>query len=112
MNVQQLIDTNLFTCIVAGNNLEQNISKCYCCDLLSMVLKNAPADCAWFTVMSNLNTLAVSSLADISCVIITDGVAVDEAMREKALSHGITLLSTKEPAFDAGLSLHSLLVAS
>ena len=39
----------------------------FCCDLLSVAMGKAPAGCAWVTVMGNMNTLAVATLADAAC---------------------------------------------
>ena len=49
----------------------------YCCDLLSIVMGRAPADCAWVTVMGNLNSIAVSVLADTACIVLAEGMALD-----------------------------------
>ena len=45
----------------------------YAGDLLSWVMGNAPAGCVWFTVMTNVNVIAVAHLADAACVIVTEG---------------------------------------
>ena len=48
----------------------------YCCDLLSIVMGRAPADCAWVTVMGNLNSIAVAVLADTACIVLAEGMAL------------------------------------
>ena len=65
-----------------------------------------PEGAAWVTVMSNLNTLAVASLTEAACVIIAEGAAIDEPVREKAKQQDITLLSTELPVFDAALKIY------
>ena len=60
---------------------------------------------AWVTVMSNLNTLAVASLSDVACVVLAEGVAVEETMLQKAVQQEITVLRTELPIFDAALKI-------
>lgn len=43
---------------------EREITGVYIGDLLSWVMGRAKADCAWITIMSNINIVAVASLAD------------------------------------------------
>jgi len=53
--------------------------------------------------MANINTFAVATLADVSCVIIAEGMDIDEVTLEKAKEKGITLFSTEEPVYEAAL---------
>ena len=59
---------------LGGPDSDREIRRIYCCDLLSLAMARAPADCAWVTVMGNMNTVAVATLADAACV--DEGVAV------------------------------------
>lgn len=111
MTVKDLIDSGIFTLFNEGDDPERAISKPYCCDLLSVAMGRAPAGCAWVTVMGNLNTLAVASLTDAACVILAEGVALDENAQAKAKQQGITVLRTQEPVFDAALAVYQLLHA-
>ena len=77
MTVQELADSGLFALENEGDTMEREITKCFCCDLLSVAMGRAPAGCAWVTVMGNMNTLAVASLADAACVIMAEGVPLD-----------------------------------
>lgn len=86
---------------------ETEVTKVYCCDLLSVAMSKVPEGAAWFTVMSNLNTLAVASLTEAACVIIAEGAAIDEAVSAKAKEQNITLLATELPVFDAALTVHN-----
>ena len=63
----------------------------------------APAGCAWVTVMGNMNTLAVATLADVACVIMGEGAALDEIALKKAQQQEITVLATELPVFEAAL---------
>ena len=78
----------------------------FCCDLLSIAMGKAPADCAWVTVMGNVNTIAVATLADVSCVVMAEGVQLDETARARAKEQGVTVLATEEPVFEAALNIY------
>ncbi|MEY8339323.1 hypothetical protein AALB16_15090 [Lachnospiraceae bacterium 62-35] len=106
MTVQQLIDKEIFHTVNPGNDMGRDIEAVYCCDLLSIAMGRAPSGCAWVTVMANLNTLAVASLADAACVIMAEGVKLDEMALKKAAIEGICVLETEEPVFQAALKVH------
>ena len=108
MTVKELIEKTGFSVIhVADSAEETEITKAYCCDLLSVAMSRVPEGAAWVTVMSNLNTLAVASLTEAACVIIAEGAAIDEPVRAKAKQQDITLLFTELPVFDAALKIYN-----
>ncbi len=75
----------------------------YCCDLLSLVMGRAPSDSIWITVMGNVNTMAVATLADTACVVIAERMPLDAEALEGAKKGGITVLKTDQPVFEAAL---------
>ena len=109
MTVQELIDIQLFPLKNAGDDLERDITVPFCCDLLSVAMGQAPSGSAWVTVMSNLNTLAVASLADVACVILAEDAQTDDNFLAKANMQGITVFSTELPIFDAALAVYTKL---
>ena len=107
MTVKELIEKTGFQVIHMAETAESTeVTKAYCCDLLSVAMSRVPEGAAWVTVMSNLNTLAVASLTEAACVIIAEGAAIDEPVRSKAKEQDITLLFTELPVFDAALRVH------
>ena len=80
---------------------EREIKGAYIGDLLSWVMGRAKADDAWITIMSNINIVAVASLADVACIILAEGVQLDETVTETAKAKGINILSCQMPAFEA-----------
>ena len=86
--------------------MDREVTKVFCCDLLSIAMGKAPADGAWVTVMGNVNTIAVATLADVSCVIMAEEVSLDEVARARAKEQGVTVLATEEPVFEAALKVH------
>lgn len=108
MTVQELIHENIFTTINIGENLDRTISTPYCCDLLSFAMSKAPADSIWITVMGNVNTIAVASLAEVACILLAEGAVLDHAALEKVQAQKITVLGTDKPIFEAALSVYQL----
>jgi hypothetical protein len=111
MKVKALIEMGIFKVLNEGDNQEREILAPYCCDLLSIAMGRMPAGSAWVTVMANMNTLAVASLAEASCVILAEGSRLDEAAAGKAKEQGITVLETELPVFDAALTIYRALHA-
>lgn len=105
MTVKEIAESMNLEVLHLGNG-DAVISEPYCCDLLSVAMGNAPEGCAWCTVMSNMNTLAVASLADAACIILCGSARVDDNMKLKAVSQDINLLRTDQPIFDTALEVY------
>ncbi|HWQ05936.1 MAG TPA: hypothetical protein VN453_01890 [Feifaniaceae bacterium] len=98
MTVGELIKTlNLEPFAVSDG--ERVVSGGYAGDLLSWVMGRANEGDAWVTIMSNPNIVAVATLADVSCVILAEGVVPDAGVVEIALAKGVNLLGGGESAF-------------
>ena len=69
----------------------------------------APADSAWLTVMGNINSIAVATLADVSCIILVENAALDDNARQKAEMHGVNILTTEENSYRLAVALSRLL---
>lgn len=93
MTVQQLVD-ELKLNVFHLDEPDRDVEGGYCGDLLSWVMGRAVAGGAWLTIMSNVNVAAVATLADVACVILTEGVVPDQALLDKAKMQGINLLGT------------------
>jgi hypothetical protein len=106
MKVSELIKKCSFKVLNEGEGSDREILAPYCCDLLSIAMGRMPADSAWVTVMGNINTLAVATLADASCIILAEGSKLDEPALQKAKEQGITVLATELPVFDAALMVY------
>lgn len=91
---------------LTGGDPGREISRVFCCDLLSIAMSKAPADGVWVTVMGNKNTLAVASLTDTACIVLAEGVSLDEGTLAKARDEGIAVLATDLPIFDIALVIY------
>ena len=110
MTVAELINKDIFKVLVEGEETSAEISKVFCCDLLSIAMSRASAGCTWVTVMGNINTLAVATLTDAACIVLAEGIELDDTALAKAKEEGITVLQTELPVFEAALAVHELLV--
>ncbi len=90
---------------------QREIDGVYIGDLLSWVMGRAKADNAWLTIMSNINVVAVATLVDTACVILAEGVTLDEATVNAAKAKDINIISTELTAYDAAVRLSTLLSA-
>ncbi len=108
MTVKDIMALDDFSVINEGNDSNE-ITGIYCCDLLSFAMGKAFAGCAWVTVMGNINSIAVATLADMGCIILADSVQLDEQALVKAKQHNISVLRTSLPVFEAALAVHSAL---
>ena len=88
---------------------DREIEGVYIGDLLSWVMGRAKSGDAWITIMSNINTIAVATLADTACIILAEGVTLDEGVKETAEKKGINVLSTYLSSYSAALKLYSVL---
>ena len=107
MTVNKLIESANLSPITLPDP-EREVKGAYIGDLLSWVMGRAQADNAWITIMSNLNVVAVATLADVSCIILAEGVNPDSGVAETAMAKGINLLSSDESAYEIAKKLASL----
>ncbi len=103
MTVAELAENKSLQLLTEGLDLSAEISKPFCCDLLSIAMGKAPAGACWVTVTVNTNTLAVATLTDVACIIFAEDSAVDGALIEKAVEEEIPLFKTSLSEFDAAL---------
>ncbi len=105
MKLQTILELPQCRVLVKGDP-SREISRIFCCDLLSIAMGKAPSDGVWVTVMGNKNTLAVASLTDTACIVLAEGVSLDEDTLAKAEEEGIAILATDLPIFDIALEIH------
>lgn len=78
----------------------------FCGDLLSWVMGRAKAGDVLFTVMGNLNTVAVATLADIAAVVLCQGVELPDDALEKAREEGVDVFYTGLPVYEAATKFY------
>ena len=102
MTVKEFADKLALKVLVEGD-MEREITGCYIGDLLSWVMGRAPE------VMGNINSIAVATLADVSCIVLTENAALDENARAKAEMHDVNILLAQENSYQVAVRLHALL---
>lgn len=105
MNVNSLVEIPGFSLLNKGN-MDLEIQTPFCCDLLSIAMSKAPANAAWVTIMGNINTIAVATLIEASCLILAEGATLDEPALERAKSEQTTIFTTDMPIFEAALIIY------
>jgi len=95
--------------VIALPHPEKEICGAYVGDLLSWVMGRAESGNLWITIMSNLNVVAVSTLADISSVILAEGVILDPEVLMVAKEKGVNVLSTELSAYEAAKAVAGII---
>ena len=88
---------------------DREVTGVYIGDLLSWVMGRAQSGDAWITIMSNINVAAVASLADVACVVLAEGVTVEDDVKEVAVSKDINILTSELSAYEIAVRLKELL---
>ncbi len=99
MTVKELCTSCSFEAICLPEP-EKEVKGAYIGDLLSWVMGRADEGNAWITIMSNINVIAVASLSDVACVILAEGVTLDEEISATAENKGINVLKSAFPAYE------------
>lgn len=92
--------------VLTGEYEDRQIACGYTCDLLSHVMGKGQQDMAWITVQAHMNVIAVASLMDFACVIIPEGLPVDEMIVKKAAQEDIIIVSCEQTAYELVTLLH------
>lgn len=104
LTVNELAALQGFSPVVIDDG-EREIGGIYIGDLLSWVMGRAKADDAWITIMSNINIVAVASLADVACIILAEGVNLDSSVIEIAKAKGVNIISSQLPAYETAVAV-------
>lgn len=108
MTVKELSEKCGFTPATLPDG-DREIDGCYIGDLLSWVMGRAEADCVWITIMSNLNIIAVASLADVSCIILSEGVTVEDSIIKLAEEKGVNILLSDKKTYETAVAVYEMI---
>lgn len=104
MTVKEIADSLSLTSICVPD-AEREVTGVYIGDLLSWVMGRASSGNVWITIMSNLNVIAVASLSDVSCIILAEGVTLDDEVKATAAAKGVNVYSSPLPIYETALKL-------
>lgn len=108
MTVYELSQNSQFNALCLPEP-EREINGAYVGDLLSWVMGKAQSDNIWITIMSNINVVAVASLSDVSCVLLAEGVTLDDEVLTTAKEKDINILSTPLAIFEAAVEISGMI---
>lgn len=112
MTVKELaseLDMKVLTDDISINN---EITSGFCCDLLSWVMSHGKAMGGWITVQTHLNSVAVASLLELTCIIVPEGINVAENVAAKAIEEGIAILSSDLTGYEISGRMYKLGIGS
>ena len=89
----EALEKSLPLSVVSPGDAERECTGVYVGDLLSWVMSHASFGDVWVTIMSNSNVVAVADLVDVACVILSEGVTLDEKDTALAKDKGICVYS-------------------
>ncbi len=95
--LQTLIDARTLTPELSH---EREVACGYCCDLLSWVMAHGEEGMAWVTVQTHLNVVAVAVLADMACVVLPEGIVMEEESLAKAVSEEMCVLTSPLSSYE------------
>ena len=109
MTVKDLAEKLNLKLLAGEGGVDNKVLTCYIGDLLSWVMGRAQEGSAWLTVMGNLNAIAVASLTDSACIILTENAPLDEDAKARADMQDIPVYITEEPAYSVAIKIYELL---
>lgn len=94
---------------VSVSDLQREVDGVYTGDLLSWVMGKLKYGNIWVTIMNNVNIIAVATLADASCIILTENSEISQDVIDKAVANGINLFRTTKSSYEICCMLGKIL---
>ncbi|MDD4797468.1 MAG: AraC family transcriptional regulator [Eubacteriales bacterium] len=94
MTVEELLQQPQITLLNPGVTLDKAISNGICCDLLSWAMAKGQEGMAWITVQTHMNVVAVATLHDFACIILSENNVMPDDVLQKACAEGIAVLQS------------------
>ncbi len=94
MKVRDIVSALGLELAAGADGLDNAVTGGYASDLLSCAMANAKAGNVWVTLQSHVNVIAVASLINLACVIITEGMQPDDEMLARANENRVPTLLT------------------
>lgn len=99
MNTAELAEVCGFDVLTEAEAKE--IRGAFAGDLLSWAMSHMREGNAWFTVMGNINAVAVAVLTGCACIVLCHGSALDGDALERANRENIVILGTELSEYEA-----------
>ena len=95
--------------VLAMPDGDREVTCGYAGDLLSWVMGKAPSDSAWFTIMSNVNIVAVAMLRDTAAIVVCEGAEIGEDVISRAAEQDVNLLLSDKGIYENCTELAKLI---
>lgn len=99
MKISDLVQNEHFKILNQHTYEDREINYLRCCDLLSWVMAKGAEGDAWITVQTHANIVAVSTLLEISCIILPESIKPDIDTLNKAEENQLAIISCDLDAF-------------
>lgn len=109
MTVKEMAATYGWKLLAGGAGEDNPIDGCYVGDLLSWVMARAQSGNVWITVMGNVNAIAVATLTDVSCIVLTENAALDQDAAAKAEMQGIPVYGCQANSYETAIQVFQAL---
>ncbi|HYF82558.1 MAG TPA: AraC family transcriptional regulator [Clostridia bacterium] len=95
--------------LLAGTNgIDKELGGAYICDLLSWVMAHGKKNDAWITVQTHSNIIAVAALLELGCIIVPEGIEVEEDTLRKAEEENIAVFQSNLSAYELAKELYKM----
>ncbi|KUO76641.1 MAG: AraC family transcriptional regulator [Clostridia bacterium BRH_c25] len=95
--------------LLAGSSgIDKELTGAYICDLLSWVMSHGNKGDAWITVQTHSNIIAVAVLLELGCIIVPEGIEVEEETLRKAEDEGIPVFQSSLSAYELAKELYKM----
>mgnify|MGYP006277993875 CR=1 FL=1 len=108
MKIKKVINKLELEVVSGFEGDDKEVKGVYIGDLLSIVMSKAKKNQAWITVQTHINTVAIASLVELSCIIVVEGMDIDKDTIEKSNELGIPILKTNKSAYEISSQLYEL----
>jgi len=98
---------NLTLC--AGKENDNTVEGCYIGDLLSLAMSKVKCGYIWITVQTNINTVAVATLADAALIILPDNLTPDENTVKRADMEEMPIYTSSKSAYELASEISELI---
>jgi len=109
MKTREIIKKLQLEVLTGQETLDTEVTGGYTSDLLSDVIANSKEGHLWITLQIHQNIIAVAKLKDLAGIIIINNRQPDKDTLEKATAENITVMISKEMAFEVSGKLYELI---
>lgn len=109
MKLSEIADKLEFKVVTDSEFEDREVSGGYTGDLLSWVMGRAECDNIWITIMTNINIVAVATLTDVACILLSEGVTPEEDVIKKANEQGIVIMSSEMSSYELSAKISELI---